>query len=55
MSNNHVARNEISNIGHHTLSDMAGIYTLGLQQNCMYDNNVIQDAYSITHIIICFF
>ena len=49
VSNNYVARNEISNIGQYTLSDMAGIYTVGAQPNCVFDNNVIHDVYSYNY------
>jgi len=49
VSNNIVAQNMIYNIGQHILSDMGCIYTLGAQQNSLYDNNICHDVYSFDY------
>jgi hypothetical protein len=43
-SDNHISRNLVHTIGQHVLSDMAGIYTLGVQPGTEISDNIIHDV-----------
>ena len=47
--NNHIAYNEISEIGQNELSDMGGIYVLGKQPGSRMDHNRIQNVSARTY------
>lgn len=46
---NVVEYNRIHNVGQHYLSDLAGIYTLGVQPGTVIRNNVVSDVYSFDY------